>query len=248
MISEAPPGPGTRNSSSTSSLQPQRPAAAAQRGADPSRGIPRRRPQRSWGDAGSGLHELAAARQASTRAAPPRRTAAWLRAPERVEMRSESLGTAESTEAPGPRGQSDRRSGNKAGREQAEKACDGRKRGLGIGADEAGPEAPAPATRMCSPRPRGEALKCVRGSSRGVSSAPANSRLRGGAAVACVAGRARRGGVAGGRRDLRGSASATSERPGSRGAGRERGSRFRAVRGLSPEGESSAISGEFSSK
>lgn len=46
----------------------------------------------------------------------------WLRAPERVKMRSESLGTAESTEVPGPRGQNDPRSGNGAGKEQAEKA------------------------------------------------------------------------------------------------------------------------------
>lgn len=62
MISEAPPGPGTSSSSSssTSSRQPQRPAAAAQRGAESSRGIPKRwrRPQRSRDDAESGLRGL----------------------------------------------------------------------------------------------------------------------------------------------------------------------------------------------
>lgn len=49
MISEPPLGAG-RSSSRASSLQPQRPAAAAQRGADPGRGIPAARwPQRSCG-------------------------------------------------------------------------------------------------------------------------------------------------------------------------------------------------------
>lgn len=47
---------------------------------------------------------------------------------------------------------------------------------MAVSADEnwgkgAGPEAPALATRMCSPPPPGDAVECVRGSSRGVSSA-----------------------------------------------------------------------------
>ncbi|CAI9176222.1 unnamed protein product [Rangifer tarandus platyrhynchus] len=73
-------------------------------------------------------------------------------------MQRESLGTAESTEAPGRRGQNNPESGNRAGREQAEKACDGRKRVLRVGGDEAGPGAPAPATRMYSPRAAGRGV------------------------------------------------------------------------------------------